>query len=180
MQSSSGFVLTSAFSASVVELVIFLAVDQGIRGSSPLGCAMLTKSDDMKNGKYILIKAPENWEGKKYSGKYCYEHHFIYWKHYRIIPNENQVIHHENEIETDNNIDNLKLMSVSKHNSLHLRKRKGRKPIKYIELTCSFCNKKFLRKSGVIITKIKKGQKHFYCNRSCMASHFGNGRPINE
>lgn len=159
-------------------MVIFLAVDQEIRGSSPLGCATLTKSDIMKNGKYILIKAPEDWEGKKYRGKYCYEHHFIYWKHYGIILNENQTIHHKNGIETDNNIDNLKLMSVSKHNSLHLKER--RKYPEYIELTCTFCNKKFLREGRTAINQMRKGQKHFYCNSSCMGSHYGNGRSIKE
>jgi len=134
----------------------------------------------MKNGEYILIKAPKNWEGKKYRNKYCYEHHFVYWIHYGIIPKEDEVIHHKNKIGTDNNIDNLKLMTVSEHNILHLKERKGQKPIYLIELTCSFCKKKFFRKHAPTIYKMKKGQKHFYCNRSCMASHFGNGRPIKQ
>ena len=31
----------------------------------------------MKSGNYILIKAPDNYPGKKYRGKYCYEHHYV-------------------------------------------------------------------------------------------------------
>lgn len=138
------------------------------------------KSDNMKNGKYTFIKAPEDWKGKKYRGIYCYEHHFVYWRNYGVILNKIQVIHHINKIGTDNRIENLKLMSVSEHNSLHLRERKKHTEKTYIELTCNFCNKKFLRERRSIIYKIRKGQKHFYCNRRCMASHFGNGRPIKE
>ena len=43
----------------------------------------------MKNGDYILVKAPTNYPGKKYRNKYCYEHHLVYWQHYGIIPNNN-------------------------------------------------------------------------------------------
>ena len=35
----------------------------------------------MKNGKYILVKAPANYLGKKYRNKYVYEHILNYWTH---------------------------------------------------------------------------------------------------
>jgi uncharacterized Zn-finger protein len=47
----------------------------------------------------------------------------------------------------------------------------------YIELTCAFCGNKFERDIRNVSTKIKNGQKDFYCNRSCMAKDFGAGRP---
>lgn len=31
----------------------------------------------MKNGDYILVIAPDWYRGKRYRGKYCYEHHLV-------------------------------------------------------------------------------------------------------
>jgi hypothetical protein len=43
-------------------------------------------------------------------------------------------------------------------------------------LICSSCGKKFNRDVSHVNTKIKKGQKYFYCSKSCVGKDFGNGR----
>lgn len=48
----------------------------------------------MKNGDYLLAVAPENYPGKRYRGRYCSEHTLVYWQHYGIVPNKDEVIHH--------------------------------------------------------------------------------------
>ena len=48
----------------------------------------------MKNGPYILVAALETYPGKKYRGKYCYEHHMVWWKKHKQITKENTKPNH--------------------------------------------------------------------------------------
>ncbi len=123
----------------------------------------------MKNGNYELVKAPEDYPGKRYRGKYCYEHHLVYWKHTGIIPKKDEVVHHENEDKRDNKFKNLKLKKKIIHDKEHSTTGKT-----MVTLTCTFCEDTFKREARQTYNK-KKGQKDFYCDRSCMAKHFGRG-----
>ena len=93
----------------------------------------------MKNGPYILIKAPLEYPGKKYRDKYAYEHSIIWWKNTGIVPPKGYIIHHKNENKHDNNFHNLELISLNSHNEKHSKNNN------YIALICSYCKEPFLK-----------------------------------
>ena len=72
----------------------------------------------MKNGKYILVVAPEAYFMKKYRGKYCYEHHLVWHAKYGAIP-VGHIIHHKNGDKHDNRVENLELLSRDDHSARH-------------------------------------------------------------
>jgi len=126
----------------------------------------------MRNGKYEMIVAPDDWPGKRYRGRYCYEHHYVFWKQSGTLIEANVTcIHHKNGDTRDNRIENLELLGHSEHASKHAVHGET-----FVEMKCSFCEVRFKREIRNVNTRIKKGQKDFYCSRSCMAKHFGRGR----
>ena len=94
----------------------------------------------MKNGDYVLVLAPKDYVGKKYRGRYCYEHHLIYWLNYGVVPKDDEIIHHKDGNKHNNLIDNLELKKRAEHTKNH---RKTGKTM--IEVRCSFCGKLFVR-----------------------------------
>ena len=94
----------------------------------------------MKNGPYILVKAPPEYPGKKYRGKYCYEHHLVYWKHHGITRKPNQCIHHINGNTHDNRIENLQMKKWRGHSQEHHSKKSP------IQCICEWCEKKYFTK----------------------------------
>jgi hypothetical protein len=80
---------------------------------------------------YIYKRKPRkgtiNWSGYKIikqNGKYVMEHRVIMEKYLgrKLLPFPKEVVNHINGIRTDNRIDNLQLLSQSKHISNHLNK----------------------------------------------------------
>ena len=118
----------------------------------------------MKNGDYILVKAPEDYPGKRYRGKYCQEHVLNYWKHYGVVPNKNEIIHHKDENKNNNDWTNLELKSRSGHTAYHGIE-KGRKAIKFI---CPVCNKICIKyKNNTGYGTISKINQICTCSRNC-------------
>lgn len=116
----------------------------------------------MINGEYSMVIAPQNYPGKKYRGKYCYEHHLVYWQHYEVIPKKDEIIHHKNENKFDNDISNLELLKRKKHSEYHNKKRK----VSYILLKCPYCSKEFVKQKRN--TFIIKGGQYTCCSRKCI------------
>lgn len=114
----------------------------------------------MKNGPYILIKAPEEYPGMKYRNKYVYEHQYIWWKNTRILPPKGYQIHHKNGNKHDNRIKNLEMIFKGTHSKIHSKKKKKK------ILICSWCKEPFEREIRNFNNKLKIGQKNFYCCRS--------------
>lgn len=113
----------------------------------------------MKNGNYELIIAPEYYPGIKYRKRYAYEHVIVWWKYYGKLPEKNMIIHHKNGNYRDNKIENLELMTRSDHTKHHY------KPPPIVEIICKYCNKLFKLELRKYKSRIKSGQKNFFCCR---------------
>ena len=101
------------------------------------------------------------------------EHRLVMAKYLKRMLKSTEIVHHINNNPRDNRIENLMLTNCSEHSSKHATRAKT------IILVCAFCGEEFERRYRQVVTKIKYGQKDFYCNRSCMAKHFGGKRPKN-
>jgi hypothetical protein len=114
----------------------------------------------MKNGPYTLVVAPFEWPGKRYRGRYCYEHHLVFWWATGHILLEDENIHHVNGDKRDNRIENLALKTVFEHKILHAKK----SPM--LTLTCDLCGCTFEIPCRVYRGRAKV-QATFCCSRSC-------------
>lgn len=121
----------------------------------------------LRYGDRIAVRAPEGYKGKKYKGLYVYEHRYMMEKKLGRLLEGGEVVHHINGDEFDNRLENLELKTHSSHATYHSLKR-GKQEIK---LNCSFCNKEFIRDAKNYNTKVKQGQKNFYCCRSHQVKH---------
>lgn len=121
----------------------------------------------MRNGKYILVLAPQEYPGKKYRGLYCYEHHLVWWMKTGESLKAGEVIHHKNDDKHDNRFVNLKKMTNREHSKLH----GAEKTITMVILECTQCGSSFKKQKRFFKFFFKKGQKNWYCNRKCMGRH---------
>lgn len=106
----------------------------------------------MKNGDYILIKAPPDYPGRLYRTGYAYEHHIVYWQHYGVVPSKQEIIHHVNHIKIDNDINNLQLLTKAAHSVIHNTKR--------VTSICAWCGKH---------RQMQPSRVRVHCSRSCAA-----------
>jgi hypothetical protein len=119
----------------------------------------------MKNGKYILVKAPANYLGKKYRNKYVYEHILNYWTHYGILPKDDEIIHHKDENTHNNNIENLELIKRNIHSQEHIKQR----GLTHVIICCPNCYKIFEKPKRQTFI-IKKSNLTSCCSKKCAIS----------
>jgi hypothetical protein len=117
----------------------------------------------VRNGPYILVVAPEGYPGKRYRGRYCYEHQLVYWQNTGVIPGPGELIHHKNDNKHDNDFGNLELKVVGKHTADH---NLGR-PKKMVRLQCPGCGKIFER-SRRLTHLASTTRKFTSCSRACI------------
>lgn len=107
----------------------------------------------------VYVIAEDSWNrypGKRYRGKYCYEHHLVWWQNGGRLPIRNlEVIHHINHDKRDNRIENLELKALDVHTREH-------KPLLLPNCVCSYCK----REIRVRPWKLKK--KYNFCSRKCI------------
>ena len=119
----------------------------------------------MKNGPYILIIAPSDYPGKKYRGRYAYEHIVNFWKEHGRLPKKGHLVHHRNENKRDNNPGNLEENTVGEHNRYH-------NLIDDTEMICGWCGKKFNLKPSKYRERLKRNKfGKLFCSGSCGAKH---------
>lgn len=117
----------------------------------------------MINGDYIMVIAPPDFPGKKYRGRYCYEHHLVYWQTYGIVPNKNELIHHKDENKHNNDPSNLELKTRKKHAQEYTLER-GKT---MVELKCPYCQNNFIREKRQTYLQRSKGN-YTCCSRKCV------------
>ena len=117
----------------------------------------------MKNGLYELVIAPIDYPGRLYQGKYCYEHHLVWWRMTGKIISKSEVIHHTNGDKRDNRFKNLERLTNTMHKSKHALSR-GRAMVK---LRCPTCRTVFdeeRRKTQLV----HKKKRLTFCSRVCV------------
>lgn len=118
----------------------------------------------MRNGPYELVIAPVSYPGKRYRGKYAYEHVVVWWKNVGSIPPNGYEIHHVNGEHRDNRFENLKLVTSHEHRILHGQLRR-RPPIQF---NCGFCGVTSSRRARDYRYKIKTNRSgKLFCSLSC-------------
>ncbi len=117
----------------------------------------------MKNGDYCLAVAPPEYPGKKYRGRYCPEHHLVWWQNTGEVVPPGYEIHHKDKNKQHNVFDNLELLSSEEHRKLHATEKTRR----MVTLTCPSCGTEFTRERRQ--THLCKGGNPTSCSRSCSA-----------
>ena len=126
----------------------------------------------MKNGPYELVVAPIDYPGKKYRGRYCYEHHLVWWQHHSAVPGVGDVVHHKDGNKRNNVISNLILMNGLAHLEMHGEEQTS----SFVELKCPACDTIFIReKRNSFITK---NGRYSVCSRRCMGAMSGVSRKV--
>jgi len=118
----------------------------------------------ISNG-YAIVTAPEDYPGRKTGGRYCSEHHLVWWQHTGELVTKGEVIHHKNRDRADNRIENLERMTNADHLALHKPDSKRPKPME--EVSCTKCGKQFSRAKSIFEYKRRQGKTEFFCGQSC-------------
>jgi hypothetical protein len=119
----------------------------------------------MKNWAYKRVVAPEDYEGPKYMGRYCLEHHLVWWKHHQSVVPDGHVLHHKNEDPRDNRIENLELLTASEHSKRHAEERAF---AAQEEAQCGTCSAVFtLSRSKLSQRKKQSDSGLLFCSKKC-------------
>lgn len=111
--------------------------------------------------KYKWIIAEDEYPGRRYSNGQSLEHRVVWWRNTGIVPGDGFVIHHKDGNKSNNAFENLEMMECSKHSSHHHKVHDD-----FVELTCFFCGKKFMRSGRNAYYKESIGMRQC-CSRKC-------------
>lgn len=85
-----------------------------------LGGNIIQRKDGYKYIAWSLIEKPvKKLFSKSWKGRTVPEHHYIWLKHNKRKIPKGYCIHHKNHVKNDNRVDNLSLMRMNDHSSLH-------------------------------------------------------------
>lgn len=118
----------------------------------------------MKNGEYILVVAPESYPGTKYRGKYCYEHHLVWYLNTGEVLSSEHLIHHKDRNKHNNSFCNLEKQTKAEHVKEHA----SEKHLGYLTCYCVVCSRGFTMSVRNFKSRSKEnGHTDFCCSRSC-------------
>lgn len=98
---------------------------------------------------------------KRINHDYVLEHRVVVENYLGRILCDDEVVHHINENKKDNNIDNLKVMSVEEHARFHALKQ----GLSLVKLKCPCCGLLFNREKRQ--THLIKSSKWTACSKTC-------------
>ena len=124
----------------------------------------------MKNGLYEFVVAPEGYPGKRYRGKYVYEHQLVWWQNTGQVVPEGFLVHHKNEDKRDNRFGNLELLSRGAHTKEH------NKPAEMGKVQCRSCGRSFDVSTRALRFR-RRLNRNIFCSRSCIGATVGRSRP---
>ncbi len=122
----------------------------------------------MRNGPYELIVAPVDYPGRKYRGKYAYEHIVVWWRRHGRLPPVGYEIHHVNTNHRDNRIENLQLLTSAEHKAIHA---KMSSEAAQVDVICFYCKTEFRLRKRDYNMRMKKPTKRIFCSRACGAKN---------
>jgi hypothetical protein len=116
----------------------------------------------MRNGPYILVVAPPEYPGKRYRGRYVYEHHLVWWQNTGELVTGKFLVHHKSTDKHNNAFSNLEKKTRSQHSHDHAR------PMAMVSFACPWCKKR--RTMGRYVYRQRKNSNKsgkVFCSRSC-------------
>ena len=96
------------------------------------------------------------------NGKHRNEHRKIMEDYLGRKLDYNEVVHHIDENKSNNNIENLRLMTRAEHTKVHTKKKS------YVTLICYGCGKKYSYLESLYRYRLKQGQNKFMCSKKCV------------
>ena len=117
----------------------------------------------MRNGSYVLLAAPDGYPGKKYRGKYAYEHHLVWWQVTGETISPHEVILHRNGDPLDNRFDNLERVTRGSRGATQSVGMPGQEGV-----TCGHCGRGFILRSSRLRTRMAQSKSgKIFCSRAC-------------
>jgi len=125
---------------------------------------MIGTNEPVKCGKYLAIQVPDH--PKCWKNGYLYQHRVVAELYIvdRLL-RDDEIVHHRDHDGHNNKLDNLEILTLSEHATLHGHER----PRAMELLVCAECEVSFTREcrqSGSL-----KGYRNSFCSRSCSGSH---------
>lgn len=117
----------------------------------------------MKNGPYELVIAPGDYPGRRYRGRYCYEHHLVWWRYTGETIEPGNLIHHINGDRRDNRFENLEKRSWADHTREHTLAR-GKTMVRF---RCPTCGDILIREKRLSALS-RSGNKLSFCSQQCV------------
>ncbi len=119
----------------------------------------------MRNGAYELVIAPAEYPGKKYRGRYVYEHQLVWWQNTETVVPEGYLIHHVNEEKRDNRFSNLRLQCRARHGLHHGSQQPQKGPP--VQVKCAWCQAAFQLTARVYDTRMRQSKSgNLFCSKS--------------
>jgi hypothetical protein len=121
----------------------------------------------MAKWKYNRVVPPKEYVGPLYMGRYCLEHHLVWWQHHRTTVPKGYVLHHKNEDPRDNRIENLELLTSAEHSSRHAA---HKTEAATVEMVCGNCGRGFTLVRSKVKTRLKQSLSgSLFCSQQCGA-----------
>ena len=120
----------------------------------------------MRNGPYILVVAPPEYPGKKYRGRYVYEHHLVWWKHTGEVVTGKFLVHHKDEDRHHNAFSNLQKKTRSQHSHDHAG------PTPMVSFKCGWCKTSCELRACTYRDHLKHSKSgKLFCSTKCGAMY---------